>query len=42
MVLFARRFAFREDAQQLMNDPAAAQERLGLDPLDETCTESYD
>lgn len=32
----------RADAQQLMNDPAAARERLGLDGLRATCDQSFD
>jgi len=32
----------RVDAQELINDPEAAQARLGLDSLDSTCVESFD
>ena len=32
----------RADAQELMNDPAAARERLGLDALAATCDQSFD
>ncbi len=32
----------RADAHELMNDPAAARERMGLDGLDATCDQSFD
>jgi LCP family protein required for cell wall assembly len=32
----------RADAQELINDPLAAQERLGLSNLDSTCDKSFD
>lgn len=32
----------RADAQELMSDPAAARERLGLNGLDATCDQSFD
>lgn len=32
----------RADAHQLMDDPVAARERLGLDALDATCDQSFD